>query len=323
LTMTKGLSLRVALAILLWPAMALAADNRAAQPPAATPPTIPSPPAAPIEDIVGTAVDDSLRLTVPVMINGKGPFDFVIDTGADRTVISQELATRLGLPESGTAQLHSLGGSRKVSMVDIDSVKVSTNVIRKVRAAALPARNLGADGLLGIDALKGQRIVIDFAAKTMKVVPSAEPEEPAPENTSLIIVTARSRLGQLVMVDADANGKKIWVVVDTGAQNSIANSRLRSLLTKGARGAEVKSIEMLDVLGNRTPADYVVVSKLRIGGVGLGQAPVAFADAHPFKLFGLSRKPAMLLGIETLRVFRRVSVDFATREVKFLLPNEP
>ena len=36
----------------------------------------------------------------------------------------------------------------------------------------------------------------------------------------------------------------------------------------------------------------------------------------------LENKPALLLGMDTLRVFRRVSVDFAQRRVRFLLPNE-
>jgi len=76
------------------------------------------------------------------------------------------------------------------------------------------------------------------------------------------------------------------------------------------------------VLGRNTPADYMVVTRLRIGGISMGNAAIAFAEAHPFKLFGLSRKPSMLLGVESLRSFRRVSVDFATRKVKFLLPEE-
>ena len=59
------------------------------------------------------------RPGVPVMINGQGPFDFVIDTGADRTVVSQELAKRLNLPESGTAVLHSL---LKAPLQQIESV---------------------------------------------------------------------------------------------------------------------------------------------------------------------------------------------------------
>lgn len=269
---------------------------------------------------VPTGLDPALRLTVPVMINGQGPFQFVVDTGADRTVISEELASKLGLPQSGTARLHAMGGSARVRLVRIGSVQVSNNIAKHVQAAALPRRNVGADGLLGIDSLKNQRIVIDFESNTMRVEPADTVEEVVPGDSDLIVVTAKTRLGQLVMVDADANGQKIWVVVDTGAQNSIANTRLKSLLVKRAPETEIKSISMLDVLGRTTPAEYTIVGKLRIGGLSMGNAAIAFADAHPFKLFGLLRKPSMLLGVDSLRSFRRVSVDFATRKVKFLLP---
>jgi len=276
----------------------------------------------PATDEVATGLDGALRMTVPVMINGQGPFDFVVDTGADRTVISEELAERLNLPQSGTATLHAMGGSAKVKLVSIKTVQVSTNIAKRVEAAALPRRNVGADGLLGIDSLKNQRIVMNFQSNTMRVEPASVPEEAVPLDSDLIIVTAKTRLGQLVMVDADANGQKIWVVVDTGAQNSIANSRLRTLLVKRVPETEIKSIGMVDVLGRTTNAEYTVVNKLRIGGVSMGNAAIAFADAHPFKLFGLLRKPSMLLGVDSLRSFRRVSVDFATRKVKFLLPEE-
>jgi predicted aspartyl protease len=281
-------------------------------------------PPAPAEptDTVSTELDKSLRMTVPVMINGQGPFQFVIDTGADRTVISTELAARLKLPTAGTARIHAMSGEGTVKIVKIDKVQVSTNTSRNVKAAALLERNIGADGLLGIDSLKGQRIVMDFVAKTMKVVPSSAPEEVVEREADLIIVTAKTKLGQLVMVDADANGEKIWVVVDTGAQNSIGNARLRRMLVKRNPKTEIRVVNMIDVIGRQMQADYTIVEKVRIGGIQMGNAAIAFADAHPFKLFGLGGKPSMLLGMESLRSFKRVSVDFSTRKVKFLLGQE-
>ena len=273
----------------------------------------------PKEEVIATAVDESLRMTVPVMVNGEGPFQFVIDTGADRTVISSELAERLGLPDAGKARLHAMGGERDVRIVAINSVQVSTNTARDVRAAALPAQNLGADGLLGIDSLKGQRIVMDFKAQTMTVVPSSKKDRTPDEDEGMIVVTAKTRLGQLVMVDADANGQKVWVVVDTGAENSVGNTRLKRLMIKRNSNLPVKTVEMSDVLGKRTPAEYIVVDNMRVGNIAMKNSPIAFADAHPFKLFDLTTKPAMLLGMEGLRIFERVSVDFSTRKIKFLL----
>ncbi len=270
--------------------------------------------------VVDTSLDTARRMTVPVLVNGQGPFQFVIDTGADRTVISEELAVRLGLPEGPKAKLHAMSGVGSVKTVVIDTVQVSTNIARKVKAAALPARFVGADGLLGIDSLEGQRVIMDFKAQTMQVVPSLKNEPTPIADQEMIVVTAKTRLGQLVMVDADANGQKVWVVVDTGAQNSVGNSRLKKLLVKRTKGIEIKPIGMTDVLGRTMAAEYTIVGKMRFGGISMGNAAIAFADVHPFKLFGLMNKPSMLLGMEGLRSFERISVDFTNRKIKFLLP---
>jgi predicted aspartyl protease len=260
-------------------------------------------------------------MTVPVMINGLGPFQFIIDTGSDRSVISRELSEKLGLPQAGIATMHSMGGVDQVKTVKIDRLQVSNNIIRDVKAPALLRRNLGADGLLGIDALKNQRIVLDFSDATMTVEQAntkAVREEKDVAGT--IIVTAKNRFGQLVLVDADANGQDVWVVVDTGGQNSVGNTALRRLMAKNLPSSDFKTVELLSVVGDHIPADYTIIGRMRIGGIQMNNAAVAFVDAHPFKRFGMLRKPSMLMGMEGLRSFRRVSIDFANRRVKFLMP---
>jgi hypothetical protein len=47
--------------------------------------------------------------------------------------------------------------------------------------------------------------------------------------------------------------------------------------------------------------------------------PIAFADVPPFKMFGLSKEPSLLLGTDLLATFRRVSLDFRARKVRFQL----
>ena len=46
---------------------------------------------------------------------------------------------------------------------------------------------------------------------------------------------------------------------------------------------------------------------------------MAFADVPPFKLFGLADEPAILLGTDLLESFRRISLDFKARKVRFQL----
>lgn len=93
---------------------------------------------APADATLPTGMNSASRMTVPVMVNGQGPFNFVIDTGADRTVVSRELAQRLALPQGGTAKLHAMGGSSEVRLVKIDRLDVSNRTARHIKAAALP-----------------------------------------------------------------------------------------------------------------------------------------------------------------------------------------
>jgi hypothetical protein len=194
-------------------------------------------------------------------------------------------------------------------------------VLRDVKAPALQQRHLGADGLLGIDALKNQRILFDFTAGTMTLEAAnnrAVREER--DEAGTIVVTAKNRFGQLVLVDADANGQDVWVVVDTGGQNTVGNSALRRLMLKKTPPEGFKQVELISVVGDRISADYTVVGSMRVGGVRMGNAAVAFVDAHPFKRFGMLKKPSMLMGMDGLRSFGRVSIDFANRRVKFQVP---
>jgi hypothetical protein len=46
---------------------------------------------------------------------------------------------------------------------------------------------------------------------------------------------------------------------------------------------------------------------------------MAFADVPPFKLFGLADEPAILLGTDLLETFKKISLDFKARKVRFQL----
>jgi len=61
------------------------------------------------------------------------------------------------------------------------------------------------------------------------------------------------------------------------------------------------------------------IDELQLGPVVLRDVPIAFADVPPFKLFGLADGPALLLGTDILESFKRVSLDFKARKVRFQL----
>lgn len=262
--------------------------------------------------------DNYERMTVPVEIGGQGPYPFVVDTGAERTVISRELAHELRLAPSGQAQLHSMTGSSAVDTVMIPVLGISAGSVRNIRAPALARSDLGATGLLGIDSLRNNQLLLDFRQQTMTIRPaSAKRERLDPDE---IVVTAKSKFGQLILADAEANGHRIAVIIDTGSQISIGNSALRRKILGKKPRTPPPQVEVISVTGGRLIADYTRIDKIKIGGVTMTDMPIAFVDAHPFAKFGLTNKPALMLGMNGLKAFDRVAVDFANRKVRFLLP---
>ena len=61
---------------------------------------------------------------------------------------------------------------------------------------------------------------------------------------------------------------------------------------------------------------------LEIAGVGLKGVAIVFTDAHSFKQLKLDQKPALLLGMNAMRAFKKVSIDFATRKLRVVVPEE-
>jgi hypothetical protein len=288
--------------------------------PAAAPdmPVTPGDPKTVPGDPASTAVklrEVDTRMTVPVLINGRGPFRFIVDSGATRTVISSALATQLGLPSAGIVPLHSVGGESDVPAVKIDSLYVGALPAKEIVAPVLDAANLGGLGILGIDTLQGKKVVIDLVHHAMSVEPADKHRVAADDGE--IVVTARSRLGQLVLADADAAGQHIYAIVDTGSMVTLGNLALRDRLVRLGR-AKPDFVPITDVTGRQVVATYAPISDIRLGDYHMQNAVIAFDDSHVFTRFGLSKRPAMLLGMDMMLAFDRVSIDFARHKVRLL-----
>lgn len=286
------------------------------------PAAVPTIPPATIDDsldIVGDSLDARqirTRMFVEVKVNDRGPFRFLVDSGADRSVIGLVVAGQLALPPGHPVTLQGMAGSSRVDTVRVDTLGLGSSTIHDIVAPALPERYLGAHGLLGIDALAEQQLMLDFDAKKVTVQDSRRPLPARADDE--IVVTARRRNGQLILTEASVGSTRIYAVIDTGAEVTMGNSALAARVFRG-RAQKAQPITLVSVTGQSIVANLSILPRVKIGGVFLQNVPVAFVDAPPFRLFGLDKQPAMLLGTDLLEAFRRVSLDFRARKVRFTL----
>jgi predicted aspartyl protease len=300
------------MAYLGWLAAALTLGVAGAAP--AVPETAQAPAAQAAEsETLGLDIIQSHRMTVPVTIGAAGPYRFIVDTGSERTVISREVAGRLGLGPGRPVQMHSMTEVSRVETALVPALQVGRRIVSNIHAPTLAEATLGADGLLGVDSLVSQRVDLDFRSNEMTVTPSRAREARWTGDT--IVVT-----GRLILVDASFDGERIWVIIDTGSQISIANEALRRRLERRGRLGPTAPVQVVSVTGGTIMVDYGVARRVRIGGLEILGMPVGFGDVEPFRKLELLERPAILLGMDALQLFERVSLDFATREVRLQLP---
>ena len=273
------------------------------------------PPAAQIE-VVQAERDGHARLTVPVRIGENGTFRFLIDTGAERTVLSRDVANRLGLVPNGSAILMGVAGSQRVELVEVDEIGLGRRSFTSLSAPLLENHHIGADGIIGLDSLQGQRVLLDFGHNRIAV----DDARTLGGNAGYeIVVKARRRSGQLIMTNALVGGVRTDIIIDTGAETSIGNLALQRALAMRDR---VSPATLISVTGQEVVADSGRVSTIKVGRIVLNDTLLAFTDAPPFRQLGLHRRPAILLGMNQLRLFKRIAIDFSTRRIFFDLPDD-
>ena len=277
------------------------------------------PDAEPIDETpteIGASRDPFEHMMAPVSVNGQGPFQFLVDTGANVSCVSRALAEKLALSALPPARVHTVVGARERPAVLIERLQVGERSRKSVHAAAMPFTG-GVDGVLGVDWLKGQRLELGFKSKSIAITKSKA--DAMADGT--VIVPAQRRMGQLTIVDADLTGRKISAMIDSGSQMTICNMRLRELLYEFDRrhGTDTPymKVRLESLIGETFWGEMVYLPFMRLGGLQLGNVPVVFADMHVFDLWDLRDKPAVVLGMDLLTQFDSVALDYGRSQVRF------
>lgn len=286
-------------------------------PQAAEAPVLPS---AAIEDpdtTVDTGMDKALRLTAPVTLNGKGGFEFLVDTGANRSAISAATADRLGLRRGKPMRIHTMLGPAETPSALVDELVVGDRVLKRINVPVLPNGGVAVDGMLGIDWLKGQRLILDMEGDKLEIRKTRSAMQ-----AGATIVPARLKHGQLTIIDADVNGRgRLNCMIDSGSEVSVGNSHLRTLASSRSDKFEksITTIMVIDAVNRRFPAQLGYLPFVRIGGVQFGNLPVVFAESPLLALWGIEKEPSLMMGMDVLKEFSKIEMDFGSSRVGFSL----
>jgi len=262
--------------------------------------------------------DAEKHLTVSVRIDGNGPYRFVVDTGADRTVLATDVADELGLVFRENVLL--VGAVRAVKAETVTIHELSFGAVRyqSLNVPTLPRSTLGADGYLGLDTLDGHRVTFDFKNHSLQV------GAPHSRLSALLVRDNEARIrtvgssGHLRAINCMVDGVRAAAFIDSGAELSAGNQALfDALASRDPAYGDIGRISLVDVTGGETSGSVTLVKKIQILELALTDCPLVIADFKVFDVWGLTQRPALLIGMNFLRRFSKVSIDYGLKELRF------
>ncbi len=298
--------------------------------PASPVPAIGSPPGAAVGDstdvlaeivvegrgprfVAPTRRDQIGRIWAPVMINGRGPFRLVLDTGASHSGIIASVATILGLPldQSPPVLLRGVTGFATVPTVRADSLSIGDLVLNPAVLPIVPDAMGGAQGILGTQGLMDKRIFIDFRHDQITVTFSRD-ERPGWNFTR---VPFRSLRGQLIIVDAYVGETRVKAIIDTGGQTTIANLALRDALGRYRYQRKGKPDQIIGATKEIQDGEVIPAPAIRFGAIQIRDSGVTFADMYIFTHWKLTTEPAILIGMDALGTLDTLVIDYRRHEL--------
>lgn len=276
--------------------------------------TVPPPPAPPPAAEIEQVADG--RVAADTFVNGAGPFRFVIDTGANRTAVSNGLAKRLALPSDGEADVLGVTGSITAPMVRIESLTAGSLRVENLSAPTVGSGALGAhDGLLAVRDLSGARLTLDFEQDLVTLEPSPARSR-RPHHS--VMLPAQFAAEGIIKIPVEIGGVNAVAVLDTGAQFTMINGPLLEALERRARAKRTTTAWISSIAAETTSGYVVRMPILSVAGVSFeGYNALAVDDLYVLREWGLAETPAMILGMNIMRAMNSLTIDFPAQKVYF------
>jgi len=258
------------------------------------------------------------RIWAPVLIDDKGPYRLVLDTGATRSAVTERTAQSLGTAQSAqvTARVTGFTGSAVVPLIHVDNIEIGDFALGPANLPVLADVFGGADGVLSLSGMTRERIFADFTHDRLEITRSHGERPPV----DFQVVPLRM-IGGLPMATVRVGGVVTRAIIDTGAQRSVGNVALRAALSHDAPPAAVRE-DIVGVTLDTQSGDRLPSPDIQLGHVAIHGLNIVFGDMYMFQHWHLTREPTLAIGMDLLGSFDVVIIDFAEREMQ-VLPRRP
>ncbi len=254
------------------------------------------------------------RIWAPVYLNGQGPFRFVLDTGANRSVVTPAVAEALGpqVRTNSTVEVRGVTGTALAPVIRVSGMEIGDLVLGSVLLPVMPDVFGGAEGVLGNEGLRDKRIAIDFKRDSISIRRSRRERPGAGFETQPMTLLR----GHLLAIEVLVGSVRATAILDTGAPDSLGNAALLTALRRQAK--DDPSTAIVGITLDVEYGDRMVVPTMQLRNVKIRGAMLTFSDVSIFRHWRMTSRPTIMLGMDVLGVLDEIIIDYRARQMHIL-----
>ena len=256
-------------------------------------------------------------ILLPIRVNGHGPFEFILDTGAGTSLLSAELAKKLNIKIISTKEGQSAGGKISVSLAKVDSLALGEAKLDDVDVGIVDlshiAKAIGTkiDGDVGYNFLKHFRIAIDYHDCEIRFDEPRRIERLGRSAKAEVPMRLASLAKPLLLVQVHANGDgPFQFAIDTGTSTTAIAPELAQEL-----GLEGSTVGPLTTGGAQVNVTAGTLESFQVGRARIDDLVVVVADFFSMLSQAVGVRLDGIVGYNFLRNFR-VVIDYPGEKLR-------
>ena len=250
-------------------------------------------------------------ILLPVSVNGQGPFEFILDTGAGTSLLSPELAQKIGAKIIGAKEGQSAGGKVSVSLAKVDSLAVGETRRGDVDVGIVDLSHIGKtigakiDGDLGYNFFDRFQITIDYSNCEIRFDDSKGVEYFGAAARAEMPLRLANPAKPLILVDTYLNGRgPFQFAIDTGTSTTAIAPELAKQL-----GLAGSPIGPATTGGSQVDVTAASLQSFAIGRAKVANMAVVVADFFTVLSQAVGVKLDGIVGYNFLRNYK-VVIDY-------------
>jgi len=250
-------------------------------------------------------------ILLPVHVNGSGPFEFILDTGAGTSLLSSDLAKQLEVKIIGSKEGQSAGGKVAVSLAKTDSLAVGETELHDVDVGIVDLAHIGktigakVDGDLGYNFLKHFRLTIDYGSCEVRLDDPKRVENFGRSAKTEVPMRLASPAKPLILVDVHANGRgPFQFAIDTGTSTTAITPGLAKEVA-----AATSPVGPVTTGGTHVDVTAGTLQSFQVGAAKIDNMPVVVADFFAMLNDAIGAKLDGIVGYNFLRNYK-VVIDY-------------